>query len=279
MNEDQPTVGVCPAGETPYSAYLQTETLHSLQRPTSDSPAERAFMVHVQISELYWALVVHELQAAQAQLRRDNLSAANRTLARTVAHLQAMNANWKSLSSLTPAELLPILRGIASTYGKDSSLQGWAFRHMAFLFGIKQRQALEHFKPQPLRLRQLSDALGAPSIYDDVLAALKRGGATIPQELLDRDLAEPYVPSAEVEAVWQDIYSRDGPADPWRTMAELLADIAVEFTNWKYLHLMATRRTFGGRPTHFAQDAIAWLLPTMDEIPFPEVWSARVTVG
>jgi tryptophan 2,3-dioxygenase len=279
MNEDQPSFGVCPAGETPYSAYLQTEVLHSLQKLTSDSPAERAFMVNAQIGELYWALVVHELQAAQLELRRDSVPAANRILARTVTHLQAMNANWKSLSSLTPAELMPILRGIASTYGKDSSLQGWAFRHMAFLFGIKQRQALEYFKPQPHRLRQLSDALVAPSIYDDVLAALKRSGASIPQELLDRDLAEPYVPSAEVVAVWQVIYSEDDPADPWRTMAELLADIAVEFTNWKYLHLMATRRTFGGRPTHYAEDAIAWLLPTMGEIPFPEVWSARATVG
>jgi tryptophan 2,3-dioxygenase len=108
---------------------------------------------------------------------------------------------------------------------------------------------------------------------------MARSGAAVPRELLDRDFAATYVPHAELEAVWHSIYVRNDPADPWRAMAELLADIAVEYTNWKYLHLMATRRTFGKRPAYHGVDAIDWLVPTLGEFPFPEIWAARSTVN
>jgi tryptophan 2,3-dioxygenase len=150
---------------------------------------------------------------------------------------------------------------------------------MVFLLGVKDRPSLEHFDPQPHRQKQLLERLNSPSLYDDVLGALSRAGKSVPAAYLRRTYSTPYVPSKQIEAIWADIYAKDDPADPWRDLAELLADIAVEFTNWKYLHLMATRRAFGGRPVYHGVDAIQWLLPTMDEIPFPEVWTARAMVG
>ncbi|MGO4355209.1 tryptophan 2,3-dioxygenase [Rhizobium sp. RAF36] len=266
-------------GHTPYSRYVQTEVLHTLQDLVSDSPAEPAFLANVQISEIYWALITRELVTAQGDLRNDNIPATNRVLRRIVSHMEAFNANWRSLSWLTPAELMPILKGLSARHGKDTALQGWTFREMVFLLGVKDRPSLEHFEPQPHRYKQLSERLNSPSMYDDILAALSRAGKSIPAGYLSPDYSAPYVPSKEIEAVWADIYRKDDPADPWRTLAELLADIAVEFTNWKYLHLMATRRTFGSRPAYHGVDAIQWLLPTMEEIPFPEVWTARGLVA
>ncbi|WP_428414873.1 tryptophan 2,3-dioxygenase family protein [Pararhizobium sp.] len=266
-------------GHTPYSRYVQTEVLHTLQEFVSDSPAEPAFLANVQISEIYWALITRELMTAQTELRSDKIAATNRVLRRIVSHMEAFNANWRSLSWLTPAELMPILKGLSARHGKDTALQGWAFREMVFLLGVKDRPSLEHFEPQPHRFKQLSERLSSPSLYDDILAALARDGKPIPPKYLAPDCAAPYVPSKEIEGVWAEIYRADDPADHWRTLAELLADIAVEFTNWKYLHLMATRRTFGARPAYHGVDAIQWLLPTMDEIPFPEVWTARGLVS
>lgn len=267
------------AGSTPYSSYVQTDILHSLQKLVSDSPAEMAFLVNVQIMELYWALTVHELKAAQADLRADNVPAANRTLTRIVSHMRASNAAWGSLAWMTPSDLMPILKSLAATHGKDTALQGWTYRHMVYLFGIKSAEPLAHFAPQPQRHQQLKEALHAPSLYDDVLAALHRSGARVPESAVARDFAEPYQPSGDVEHAWLDIYARNDPADPWRALAEGLTDVAIEFTNWKYLHLLATRRTFGRRPAYYGVDAVDWLTPTMDEIPFPEVWNARSSVG
>ncbi|CAH0340836.1 tryptophan 2,3-dioxygenase family protein [Rhizobium sp. CECT 9324] len=262
-------------GHTPYSRYVQTEALHTLQDFVSESPAEPAFLANVQISEIYWALITRELVVAQNELRGDRIAATNRVLRRIVSHMEAFNANWRSLSWLTPAELMPILKGLSARHGKDTALQGWSFREMVYLLGVKDRPSLEHFESQPHRHKQLTERLNSASLYDDVLAALARSGKSIPELYLQPEYSVAYVPNKEIEAVWAEIYRQDDPADEWRALAELLADIAVEFTNWKYLHLMATRRTFGSRPAYHGVDAIQWLLPTMDEIPFPEVWTAR----
>lgn len=267
------------AGQTPYSAWIQTDVLHSLQRPVSDHPGEHAWLVHVHVSELYWMLIIKELQSAQAYLRADSLAQAHRVLLRVAAHHEVLDANWRSIAWMTPNDLLGILSRVAATYGKDTALQGWTYRQMVYLLGIKQAQHLEHFKPQPHRWAQLSKALAEPSLYDDVLAYLRRVGMDIPPELLERDFSAPYSPSKRVEQVWRDIYADTSGNIELVRLGETLADIAEGFSLWKYRHLMATRRTFGARPAYFGTEGVAWLVPTLDEIPFPELWSARTFIG
>src|SRR3954464_5004043 len=86
-----------PEGQTPYSAWMQTDTLHSLQRTVSDHPGEHAWIVHVQVSELYWMLIIKEIQSAQGFLRADDLPQAWRTLQRVVAHHAPLDAIWRSI--------------------------------------------------------------------------------------------------------------------------------------------------------------------------------------
>jgi tryptophan 2,3-dioxygenase len=71
-------------GQTSYSARPQTDALHSLQQTASDHPGEFGRIVAAQVSELWWMLIVRELQAARRQLRADNLTEASRTLRRVV---------------------------------------------------------------------------------------------------------------------------------------------------------------------------------------------------
>lgn len=267
------------AGQTPYSAWMQTDVLHALQRPVSDHPGEHAWIVTVQVSELYWMLIIKEIQTAQRQLRANDLTQAQQTLQRIVAHHEPLNATWRSIAWMTPTDLLAILSRAVATYGKDTALQGWAYRQMVYLLGIKQAEHLQHFTPQPQRWTQLRQALAEPSLYDDVLAYLNRLGFAVPGDALERDFAGPYLPSKAVEEVWRDIYAAPSRHLELQQLGETLADIVEGFSTWKHLHLMATRRTFGARPAYFGTEGIAWLKPTMDEIPFPELWSARGFIG
>lgn len=268
-----------PVGQTPYSAWMQTDVLHSLQRTVSDHPGEHAWIAHVQVSEIYWMLIIKELQTAQKCLRADKLPDAYRALSRVVGHNAALDANWRLIDWMTPNDLLAILSRAVATHGKDTALQGWTYRQMVYLLGIKQAEHLQHFAPQPQRWEQLNKALAEPSLYDDVLAYFKRQGRKVPAELLERDLAVAYVPHKQVEQVWRDIYA-DPQADiELQQLGEVLTDIAEGFSQWKYRHLMATRRTFGARPAYFGSEGIAWLAPTLNEIPFPELWSARSVIG
>jgi tryptophan 2,3-dioxygenase len=276
---ERPDQASISAGQTPYSAWIQTDVLHALQRPVSDHPGEHAWIVSVQVSELYWMLIIKEMQTAQRQLRANDLTQAQQTLRRVVAHHEPLNSTWRSIAWMTPTDLLAILSRAVATYGKDTALQGWTYRQMVYLLGIKQADHLKHFTPQPQRWAQLNQALAEPSLYDDVLAYLNRNGFALPATVFERDFTVPYQPSNAVERVWRDIYAAPSQNLELQQLGETLADIAEGFSTWKYLHLMATRRTFGARPAYFGTEGIAWLKLTMDEIPFPELWSARGFIG
>jgi tryptophan 2,3-dioxygenase len=266
-------------GQTPYSAWMQTDLLHSLHQPVSDHPGEHAWIVHVQVSELYWMLIIREIRTAQAFLRADDLPEAQRALERIVAHQEPLDAIWKSIAWMTPHDLFGILSKTVATHGKDTALQGWTYRQMVYLLGIKQREHLQHFEPQPQRFAELEKTLEAPSLYDDVLAFLSRAGFPVPASALARDFGTPYAPSREVEQVWREIYAEPRSHAQLQRLGETLADIAEGLNRWKYRHLMATRRTFGRRNAYFGTEGVAWLASTLDELPFPELWSSRTSVG
>ena len=62
--------------QTPYSKWLQTEVLHTLQKTVSDHPGEYSFIINCQVMELYWALIVSELQTTlKPEERRSGRSA------------------------------------------------------------------------------------------------------------------------------------------------------------------------------------------------------------
>jgi tryptophan 2,3-dioxygenase len=194
-------------------------------------------------------------------------------------HQQALDANWRSIAWMTPHDLISILSRAGATHGKDTALQGWTYRQMVYLLGIRQAEHLQHFAPQPHRLQQLERTLAEPSLYDDVLAYLDRNGFPLPQAVLERDPKLPYVPSREVEQAWRDVYAQPNAESGLQRLGETLADIADGFMQWKFRHLMATRRTFGRRPAYFGTEGVAWLAPTLEEIPFPELWSSRTFIG
>jgi tryptophan 2,3-dioxygenase len=276
---NMPVPATPAAGQTPYSAWMQTDLLHSLQRTVSDHPGEHAWITHVQVAELYWMLIIKEIKTAQMFLRADNLPQAYRTLLRVAAHHEPLNATWRSIDWMTPNDLLAILSRAVATHGKDTALQGWTYRHMVYLLGIKQAEHLQHFTPQPERWEQLNKALSEPSLYDDVLAYLSRIGMEVPGAVLERDRTVSYPPDKDVEQVWRRIYADPDANIALQQLGEVLADIAEGFSDWKFRHLMATRRTFGARPAYFGTDAVAWLSPTLDELPFPELWTARSLIG
>ena len=82
-----------------YGSYLDLDTLLSAQRPVS-SPEhhdELLFIVQHQTTELWLKLVIHELRAAAAFLRNDQLSHALKAIAR-VKHIQrTLTEQWSVL--------------------------------------------------------------------------------------------------------------------------------------------------------------------------------------
>lgn len=217
----------------------------NFQQALIDRSGEFGFIVAAQVSELWWMLIARELQAAQQQLRVDNLAEATRTLKRVVAHFEPLNATWRSIAWMKPKGLLAMTSQVSARLGDATPLQGRSYRHLVCLLGVEQANA----------------ALVEPSLYDDVLAYFSRTGMTVPEHLLERDPSTPYVPNQDIEQIWRDIHEDPFPDPSLQLLGDTLAEIAEAFSAWTYRERMATRH--------------ASLAPAMDELPFPELWSAR----
>jgi tryptophan 2,3-dioxygenase len=255
---------------TPYEDYVHAEVLTHLQKTLTDDPAEMAFLVTTQVMELWFALLVHEWTDARDSLRRDELPRALGALHRSCTQLESLNASWRPLARLTPAQF----NSYREALGDGSGFQSAGYRRMEFLLGDKNPSLLVPHRAAPKAHAELTAALHEPSLYDEVLAFLARRGLPVPERVLSRDRAARYEPDAEVEAVWTQIYA--GPQDTELVrLAEALTDVAEMVWRWREDHLSATRRAMGSKPGTGGSAGVAWLEKRAGKAVFPEVWSAR----
>ncbi len=169
----------------PYDAYVHASTLHRLQQPLSDDPGEMSFLMVSQIMELYFGLTCHELRDTSRLLRADRVWEALAPLRRAALHLEALNAAWRGLRWMTPADF----NRFRNLLGEGSGFQSAMYRHLEFLLGLRDPALIRPFRRQTEVYAELTAALATPSVWDEVIALLARHGHDLPAELLERDVA------------------------------------------------------------------------------------------
>lgn len=270
-NGGEPTLEF--TGRVPYDAYVHASTLHRLQAPLSSDPGEMSFLVISQIMELYFNLTCHELRETQRLLRADRVRDALSPLRRAALHLDGLNAAWRSLRWMTPADF----NRFRNLLGEGSGFQSAMYRHLELLLGLRDPALIRPFRRQSEVHAELTAALNAPSLWDDVLALLARQGYDLPRELLGRDVAEEHQPHPAVEAAWVQIYT-DGPDNQLRMLGEALSEVAEWFGDWRWHHVKAVQRTMGAKVGSGGSAGLAWLQRSMARVVFPELWSARTAM-
>ncbi|KMS69093.1 tryptophan 2,3-dioxygenase [Streptomyces viridochromogenes] len=258
------------AGTTPYEDYVKADVLTHLQHTLSDDPGEMVFLVTTQVMELWFTVIVHEWETAARALREDRPGVAIDALKRSVRELDALNASWKPLGQLTPAQF----NAYRSALGEGSGFQSAMYRRMEFLLAEKSASMLVPHRGAPRVHAELEKALHEPSLYDEVLRFLARRGHAIPESVLKRDVSQRYEPSEAVEAVWTDIYAGDQNAELAR-LGEALTDVAELVWRWRNDHLVATRRAMGAKSGTGGSAGVAWLEKRARKNVFPELWTAR----
>lgn len=257
-------------GTTPYEDYVMADVLTHLQHTLSDDPGEMVFLVTTQVMELWFTVIVHEWETAAGALRSDDVPTAVAALKRSVRELEALNASWKPLGQLTPAQF----NSYRSALGEGSGFQSAMYRRMEFLLGDKSASMLVPHRGAPRVHAELEKALHEPSLYDEVLRLLARRGHAIPAAVLERDVSLRYEPSEEVEAAWTALYS--GPEDAeLARLGEALTDVAELVWRWRNDHLVATRRAMGSKAGTGGSAGVAWLEKRARKNVFPELWTAR----
>ena len=259
-----------PADMT-YARYLGLDQLLSAQDPISDEHDEMLFVIIHQTKELWLKQILHEVGLAQALVRSGDLVPAYKSLAR-VSRIQAvMTQSWDILATMTPADYLRF-RGVL---GSSSGFQSDQFRRLEAMLGLKNASFLKFQEDRPDAHAALTEALNAPSLYDDALAQLAKAGLPVPPEVLTRDVSLPYQPSQGVEAAWLEVY-RD--TDRWWTLyqlAEKLVDLDDAMVTWRHKHVVTIERIIGRRRGTGGTEGVAYLTTTLEKRCFPELWSLR----
>lgn len=255
----------------PYDEYVHASTLHSLQQPWTDDPGEMSFLMITQVMELYFGLLRYELGEAQRLLRDDQLARACHPVRRAALHLEGLNGAWQGLRWMTPADF----NRFRDALGEASGFQSAMYRHVELVLGLKSPSLIRPFRRQPETYQELTEALAARSLWDDVIATLARRGFDLPGELLDRDFSVEHEAHPAVEQAWVQIYQDETPDEHLRALGEALTDVAERFGEWRDRHVYAVRRTLGDKGGTGGSSGLAWLRRSAARDVFPELWSAR----
>ncbi|MEV0619364.1 tryptophan 2,3-dioxygenase family protein [Nonomuraea sp. NPDC050404] len=258
-------------GSTPFAGYVHPEVLLSLQEFRTKSAAEPAFLIGTQLMELMFKLGHVEATRARDQLDADDVDAALRTLRRLRLVQGLMVASWELFGALSPAEYREFRDQLAGGSGFQSS----AYRRWEFVLGHKDAAMIRPYEGDARVHADLVRDLTGPSLYDAALGLLARNGFAVPADCLERDLAAPYRPRAEVEQVWRQVYEDPLRHHPLHRLAEALVDVAYEFGKWRATHLLVVERVLGGKPGTGGTSGVQWLRRAAEHRFFPELWSVR----
>ena len=257
-----------------YGDYLRLDELLAAQRPLSADHNELLFIVQHQASELWMKLAIHELLAARANIRDDDLPPAFKMLSRVARIMAQLNQSWDVLSTLTPAEY----SSFRGSLGASSGFQSFQYRMIEFLLGNKSELRMaphRHREDLHARLEQLHRE---PSLYDEAIRVLARRGFAIDAAAVERDWTSLHPFDETVQQAWVEVY-RD-PAKHWDLyeLAEKLVDLEDAFRQWRFRHATTVERIIGMKRGTGGTSGVGYLRKMLEVELFPELWRARTAL-
>lgn len=233
-----------------YPSYLALDELLQLQRPRSspEHPDELLFIIVHQASELWFKLLLHELEALHSRFQANDALGALGSVKRVNALVRIVTSQLNALETLPPQRFAQF-RGYLGTSSGSQSVQFRAIEAMSGLRDPHFIQVLEeHGEVDPL----IRAALDRPSL----------------QEQFNRMLANH---SVTLEQVYVEENQR-----PLQMLAESLLEYEQGFAMWRFLHVQLVERIIGP-DTGGTGGTLGskYLQRTVAQRFFPDLWAVR----
>ncbi|WP_042347281.1 tryptophan 2,3-dioxygenase [Bacillus massiliigorillae] len=257
--------------EMSYGDYLRLDQLLSSQHRLSDHHDEMLFIIIHQTSELWMKLILHELKAAIACIRQNDLEPSFKMLSRVSRIQQQLIQSWSVLSTLTPSEYMQF----RDKLGHSSGFQSYQNRLIEFALGNKNARTLAVYQHQTELYPLMVEALNEPSIYDAAIFALAAHGLEIDEKVLNRDWSQNYELNPSIEEAWLKVYRN--PKQYWDLyeLAEKLVDIGNQQQLWRFNHMTTVERIIGHKMGTGGSSGVTYLKRILDQQFFPELLSLR----
>ena len=253
-----------------YGSYLKIDDLLNLQAPESDPVEhdETLFIVIHQVYELWFKLLLHELDKACADLSANRLHDVLHTFKRIRMVLKTIVGQLDILETMTPTSFA----SFRSRLDTASGFQSAQFRELEFALGYKRETMLKHHEPNTAAYDRLKARYEAPSLHWHLWAFLEQHGVAVPADLKARPHTDAYVPSPALQAALIEGYKTKPDV---RALLELLTDVDEGLQEWRYRHVKMVERTIGHKPGTGGSSGAAYLRDTVFRSFFPDLWAIR----
>ena len=235
--------------ELSYGAYLKIPELLELQKRLSEEHDELLFIVAHQVYELWFKVILFELEASRDRIEADDLFFARHYLQRVHVIEKLLVEQIEVLETMSPQDFLAFRWKLAPASG----FQSVQFREIEFLSGLKEPKYLERIDATPEEMGRLRKRLEQPSVEDAFRALLTRRGSP---SLLD---------------VFRD---REHHGDLF-DLCEALLDHDEAFAHWRARHVLMVERQIGGKTGTGGSTGAQYLRNTLGKRFYPELWEVR----
>ncbi|WP_022703414.1 tryptophan 2,3-dioxygenase [Pseudorhodobacter ferrugineus] len=261
-------------GRMSYGDYLAIDPILNAQQLRTDAHDEMLFIIQHQTSELWMRLALHELNAARTCIAEGHVREAFKMLSRISRIFEQLNSAWDVLRTMTPSEYTRFRDDL----GQSSGLQSHQYRLIEFAVGNRNTAMLRPHAHRADYTALLVAELARPSLYDEALRHLYRNGLPVPEDVISRDLSQPWTAHAGVQAVWETVY-RD-PETYWEAyeLAEKLVDFEDYFRRWRFNHVTTVERIIGFKRGTGGTSGVQYLRRMLEVELFPELWHLRTTL-
>ncbi|HEX2781138.1 MAG TPA: tryptophan 2,3-dioxygenase family protein [Gemmatimonadaceae bacterium] len=239
-----------PTDELTYTSYLALPELLRLQRARSkpEHPDELLFIVVHQASELWFKVILHELDILLSHMEADDALAALAASKRVNTLVRIVTHQLSSLETLPPQRFAEF-RGYLGT---SSGSQSEQFRAIEAKSGLRDPHFMQAIAEHGDAPPAVQHALGRPTLQETFEQMVARAGTTL-------------------EAIYTD------PAQtPLFMLGEALIEYEQGFAMWRFLHVQLVERVIGPMTGGTGGTLGAkYLSRTVSQRFFPNLWAVR----
>lgn len=241
-----------------YGGYLRLPELLAQQEPESSAPDELLFITVHQVYELWFKLLLHELESAREAMSAGELWKARHLFKRVHAVERVLVEQVDVLETMTPQDFLEFRAKLAPASG----FQSVQFRELEFLSGAKDPRYLQRVRNAGEdELARLRRRLEEPTLWDAYLTALSQRGLPISDEEI----------MASLLAVARDRGAHD---DLWQLAEDLLTHDET-CAMWRMRHVQMVERQIGTKSGTGGSTGAPYLRERTRLHYFPLLWELR----
>jgi len=231
-----------------YGSYLHIPELLALQGGLTEAHDELLFIVIHQVYELWFKVLIDELEAVRSAIEVEDLRAARHYLARVKVIEALLVEQVGVLETMAPQDFLTFRSELAPASGFQSA----QFREIEFLSGLKDAGYIKALDGDSEARARLQQRLVEPSLLDGFSALLERRGVTV-----------------------TDLYRQGDRHADLLELAEALLDHDEGFRLWRLRHVQMVERQIGDKPGTGGSTGVRYLQSTLSKRFFPELWEVR----